>query len=172
VRLTKSLQHYYFLIIAIFKSALDLVNSTTAYAYDLRTQTYFQPEFASQMLQRVLNANASSLESLHTQEELNLDRRTPVTAGTPLTDLINVGVKEPSISPIILTALMEELGKQTKYILQVYAEELFDQILLSLRSVDTPSCWPSTTSKHSIARQPTATPTSLPYGRTIYPRLA
>jgi small subunit ribosomal protein S29 len=77
-----------------------------------------------------LNANASSLGSLHTQEELNLDRRTPVAAGTPLTDLINVGVKEPSISPIILTALMEELGKQTKYILQGYVEDLFDQSLL------------------------------------------
>jgi small subunit ribosomal protein S29 len=92
---------------------MNLVNSTTTYAYDIRTQTYFQPAFASQTLQRVLTANPVALSSLQTQEELSLERKAAVPAGTSLADLIHLGLKDPSISPIILDRLLEELGKQT-----------------------------------------------------------
>lgn len=104
---TTSAQHF------ILK-AKNLVNSTTAYTYDLRTQTYLQPAFAYQTLQRMHTVNAQLLGQLQMQHDLVLEKQT-VPAGTSISDLIQVAIREKSKvhSPIILDAVMKELETQT-----------------------------------------------------------
>ncbi|EGN95341.1 hypothetical protein SERLA73DRAFT_95973 [Serpula lacrymans var. lacrymans S7.3] len=94
---------------------VSLVNSTTAYVYDIRTQTYLQPVFAYQTLQRFLTVNSAKLQSLSTRQATELERRPPLPAGTPLIDLINVGLRDQIVAPTVLTALMNELGQQTTH---------------------------------------------------------
>ncbi|EPQ56717.1 hypothetical protein GLOTRDRAFT_138372 [Gloeophyllum trabeum ATCC 11539] len=95
--------------------AISLVNSTTTYTYDLRTQTYLQPEFAFQTLQRFRTVNAEKLQHLHTSQDIPLDRRSSLPAGSGLVDLIEIGTRDVYLAPTVLSALMEELGKQTRY---------------------------------------------------------
>ena len=98
----------------LMPKAKNLVNSTTAYAYDLRTQTYLQPAFAYQTLQRMHTVNAHLLGQLQMQHDLVLEKQT-VPAGTSISDLIQVAIKEKSKvhSPIILDTVMKELETQT-----------------------------------------------------------
>ena len=102
----------------LIPKAKNLVNSTTAYAYDLRTQTYLQPAFAYQTLQRMHTVNAHLLGQLQMQNDLVLEKQT-VPAGTSISDLIQVAIKEKSKvhSPIILDTVMKELETQTLFVL-------------------------------------------------------
>ncbi|TFY79925.1 hypothetical protein EWM64_g4084 [Hericium alpestre] len=102
-------------IVMYIPRAINLVNSSSPYYYDLRTQTYLQPIFAYQTLQRFLTVNPSTLERLQTSAPIEIERRDPVPAGTPLVELIDVGLKDQLVAPTVLTALMEELGKQTQF---------------------------------------------------------
>jgi small subunit ribosomal protein S29 len=92
--------------------AISLVNSSSAYQYDMRTQTYSQPTFASQTLRRFLAVNVAALKNMTTQKEVGIERRASLPAGTSLVDLINVGLKDQSVAPTVLEALLSELGSQ------------------------------------------------------------
>ncbi|KAL7280576.1 hypothetical protein ACG7TL_005510 [Trametes sanguinea] len=94
--------------------AISLVNSSTAYAYDARTQTYGQPAFAQQLLKRFADVNAALLQSLTVQNSYPLEERT-VPTGAPLADLINVGAEFQNYAPTVLNAMLDELALQTKY---------------------------------------------------------
>lgn len=94
--------------------AITLVNSSTQHVYDPRTQTYLQPNMAYQTLQRFLTVNRTVLSSLTLGNDLEIDRKPTVRAGTPLSDVIDVGLKDQSIAPIILSTVLAELGDQTK----------------------------------------------------------
>ncbi|KAH7929052.1 hypothetical protein BV22DRAFT_1102642 [Leucogyrophana mollusca] len=93
--------------------AINLVNSTTTYTYDMRTRTYLQPVFAYQTLQRFLAVNRAGLEGLVTQGEVEVGRRDEVPKGTPLVELIDIGLRDQSVAPTVLSAVLEELGRQT-----------------------------------------------------------
>jgi len=95
--------------------AINLVNSTTTYTYDLRTQTYLQPVFAYQTLQRFQTVNSNALRSLVTETEIEIERRAPLPVGTPITELINIGLQDQSVAPTVLPELMDALGKQTQF---------------------------------------------------------
>lgn len=108
--------HFYLsILISILISALaiSLVNSSTQYIYDPRTQTYLQPTMAFQLLQRFLTVNRSALNGLTIRNDLELEKRPTVPAGTPLADLIGVGLRDHSVAPTILSTLLSVLGKQT-----------------------------------------------------------
>lgn len=96
---------------------VNLVNSTTPYAYNIRTQTYQQPSFSFQTLQRMLTVNSDALSEIWLSEDLVLERQT-MRAGTPLAEVIELAIaeKERSIaqSPVILEAVMKSLEIQTK----------------------------------------------------------
>ncbi|KAI0255675.1 mitochondrial ribosomal death-associated protein 3-domain-containing protein [Lactifluus subvellereus] len=94
--------------------AINLVNSSTPYSYDLRTQTYLQPVFAQQTLQRFRTVNQHALSSLAAEDKIDLDDGLSLPQGTPLLTLIDVGLKDLISAPIVLAALLEALGKQTK----------------------------------------------------------
>lgn len=100
--------------------AINLVNSTTTYAYDPRTRLYQQATFAFQTLQRLLTVNNHRLDQLKTTLDVELERRATIPVGTLLSDLVRAGIKERALAPTILTALMEELQKQTMYDTCIY----------------------------------------------------
>ncbi|KAG5642823.1 hypothetical protein DXG03_002082 [Asterophora parasitica] len=100
-------------IVLYIPRAKKLVDSTTPHEYDLRTRTYFQPAFSFQTLQRLQAANHAKLSALTTQKKHIFEKR-EVPLGTSLADLIGVAVKEPSLAPLILEAVMSELSTQTK----------------------------------------------------------
>jgi small subunit ribosomal protein S29 len=94
--------------------AIKLVNSSTPYSYDLRTQTYLQPIFAQQILQHFRTVNQHSLYSLATEDKIDLHDHLTLPQGTPLLELIDVGLQDQAFAPTVLAALLEALGKQTK----------------------------------------------------------
>ena len=89
------------------------MNSSTPYSYDLRTQTYLQPVFAQQTLERFRTVNNHALDSLVTEDIIELDAGSSLPRGTPLLKLIDVGLKDQMSAPTVLVALLEVLGKQT-----------------------------------------------------------
>ena len=56
--------------------------------------------------------NSGALRNLTLQHDVHLERRT-LTAGSPVVDLLDVGLKEQTLAPIVLTALFAELSRQT-----------------------------------------------------------
>ena len=89
------------------------MNSSTAYSYDLRTQTYLQPVFAQQTLERFRYVNEHAVNSLVAEDKIELgDSSLP--QGTSLLKLIDVGLKDLASAPAVLSALLEALGKQTR----------------------------------------------------------
>ncbi|KIM88314.1 hypothetical protein PILCRDRAFT_814211 [Piloderma croceum F 1598] len=100
-------------IVIYIPRAISLVNSSTQYIYDPRTQTYLQPTMAFQLLQRFLTVNRSALDGLTIRNDLELEKKPTVPAGTALADLIGVGLRDHSVAPTILSTLLSVLGKQT-----------------------------------------------------------
>jgi Mitochondrial ribosomal death-associated protein 3 len=144
------------------------VNSSTPYSYDLRTQTYLQPDFAQQTLQRFRSVNEYALSSLVTEDKIELDNGSSLPQGTALLKLIDVGLKERTSAPTVLNALLEALGKQTRFVhlLICFAMGSHDHIveyLYSLRSM---------TSKPFSRRQHTKPHISRRFARGTYPCLA
>lgn len=90
------------------------MNSSTPYSYDLRTRTYLQPIFSQQTLQRFRTVNEHTLGSLVTEEKIEVHDGLSLPEGTPLLNLIDVGLKDQTLAPTVLTALLEVLGKQTR----------------------------------------------------------
>ena len=68
---------------------------------------------AYQILQRFLTVNRTALSRLTTANELVLDRKPTMPAGTFLKDLVDVGLKDQSVAPTILSVLLSELEEQT-----------------------------------------------------------
>ncbi|KAF8672523.1 hypothetical protein AX14_005554 [Amanita brunnescens Koide BX004] len=101
-------------VVIYIPRAVNLVNSTTGYSYDLKTQTFIQPQFAYQTLQRTLSVNNNILSSLSTTRKHFFEKR-EIPVGSSLTDLISLGLKDLPSAPAVLDALMAELGQQTKH---------------------------------------------------------
>lgn len=97
---------------------IDTVNSSTSYVYEPRTRTYLQPTYASQTLQNFATVNSKLLRDLKTSKEVPIGGRAAIPEGTPVADLIAVGVKDQNCAPAILSALLGVLGKQTEYVAQ------------------------------------------------------
>ena len=94
-----------------------MVNSTTPYVYDIRTQTYLQPEYAFQHLQRILKVNAELFKSVQLQEDLILEKLS-FSAGDSLYSVMRAAVgaksRRKAQSPVVLEAVMRTLEKQTE----------------------------------------------------------
>lgn len=101
-------------IVIYIPQAINLINSTTPYEYDLRTRTYIQPTFSYHTLQQLQTVNRDALLRLSTTKKLVFERR-EVPSGTNLFDLVGVALKDPPSAPVVLDALMTELSTQTKH---------------------------------------------------------
>ena len=94
--------------------AITLVNSSTPYAYDARTQTYGQPAFAQQLLKRFIDVNEMLIKGLTVQGTYPFEDRT-INSAYSLLDLINIGLETQQQAPTVLSVLLTELAQQTKY---------------------------------------------------------
>ncbi|EJF64026.1 hypothetical protein DICSQDRAFT_53564 [Dichomitus squalens LYAD-421 SS1] len=93
---------------------IALVNSSTPYVYDPRTQTYGQPAFAQQLLKRFVDVNERLIKDLKVQGSYPL-KETAINSSSPLLDMINIGIESQESAPTVLSALLTELSKQTKF---------------------------------------------------------
>ena len=97
-------------------SASKMVDSSTPFAFDNRTQIYHQSLYAQQSLSRLLAVNRAALGSISLKKDFELDKRKPVPANTPLAEVAEIGAKESHHAPALLAAVMESLGEQTKFV--------------------------------------------------------
>lgn len=95
--------------------AHTLINSSTTYHYDSHSRTYHQPAFSYQLLQRFLTVNSDALAALKTANNIVVERGLSLAAGSSFVDLINIGLKDKSHSPFVLSALLSEIAGQDKY---------------------------------------------------------
>lgn len=96
---------------------INWVDSTTPYAYDARTQTFQQPELASQILDQFIQANSQILRSPNTQlaKEIQNERLGTFAKGAPLSSLLDVGLKDKSLATEVLEVTLKVLGEQSKH---------------------------------------------------------
>ncbi|KAI0731064.1 mitochondrial ribosomal death-associated protein 3-domain-containing protein [Earliella scabrosa] len=94
--------------------AITLVNSSTPYAYDARTQTYGQPAFAQQLLKRFVDVNEMLIKGLTVQGTYPFEDRT-INSAYSFLDLINIGLETQQQAPTVLSVLLTELAQQTKF---------------------------------------------------------
>ncbi|KAL9713893.1 hypothetical protein Ac2012v2_003504, partial [Leucoagaricus gongylophorus] len=103
-------------IVLYIPRAANFVNSSTPYTYDLRTQTYFQPNAACHILHRVRSVNAQKFKNLKLQKTLDLgEGYKPAQPGTSLYEFCDVSKEEVAKAPVVLDLLTKELGEQTVY---------------------------------------------------------
>jgi len=98
---------------------VDLVNCTTNHIYDLRTQTYLQPKYAFQLLQRMWTVNKAAFENIYLQKEIRLEKQV-IPAKTNLVKAIGIVLDERqksgsyTSSPAVLEGVMQALEAQAK----------------------------------------------------------
>ncbi|KAI0741258.1 mitochondrial ribosomal death-associated protein 3-domain-containing protein [Daedaleopsis nitida] len=94
--------------------AINLVNSSTPYTYDPRTQTYGQPAFAQQLLKRFVDVNEALIQGMKVQRTYPFEERT-IDSTSSLMDLINLGLEVQQQAPTVINTLLTELSEQTKF---------------------------------------------------------
>ena len=104
-------------VVIYIPRAVDLVNSTTSHAYDIRTQTYLQPWYSFQTIQRMLTVNKEAFTKINLEEDLVLEKSV-MPKGTPLNEVIEAALAERVVSvaqaPLYLEAVMKALETQTQ----------------------------------------------------------
>jgi small subunit ribosomal protein S29 len=95
---------------------ISWVDSTTPYTYDPRTKTFQQPELASQILRQFVQANSEMLRSPNTRmvNDIENERLGTYARGTPVSALLDVGLKDQSLANEVLEVALEVLGGQSK----------------------------------------------------------
>lgn len=95
-------------------AAITALTSTSNYRYDLRTKTYHQIQYSKRILSRFAQVNEAKLGELKVIAPIEMERLRAFKQGTPLIQLIQAGIKDPNLSPDILTVVMEQLAAQTQ----------------------------------------------------------
>ncbi|KAL1659053.1 mitochondrial ribosomal death-associated protein 3-domain-containing protein [Schizophyllum commune] len=114
-------------VVLYFPRSYNLVNSTTAHVYDIRTRTFAQPNYAYGTLKRLLATNAPQLAKLRTtRAHASASHRFDVPEGTPLAELARLALKDQpmTLAPVALDMLLEELGKQEDVPVLVAADDM------------------------------------------------
>lgn len=76
-----------------------------------------QPVYGNLLLQRISDVNKGSLSKLTlSQDFLAEDSSVRVRKGAPILDLIEIGVRDQTASPTVLSALFTEIAAQTTYV--------------------------------------------------------
>ncbi|KAI0796114.1 mitochondrial ribosomal death-associated protein 3-domain-containing protein [Abortiporus biennis] len=110
-------------IVLYIPRAATIVNSSTPHTYDARTRTYLQPKYSFQLLQRFLSVNESKLQNLKTSREHVLERST-LPAGSPIIDLLSVGLNDQASAPSVLSTLLSELASQESHPVLLAIDEI------------------------------------------------
>ena len=148
--------------------AISILNSSTRYQYDLRTQTFQQNALAQQLLRRLASVNDKALQSIHLQDAIRIEKYSRTfEIGTPLTQLIQAGVTGPSAASDVLNAVLEQLGRQTTCV--VFADDQQLRLLL-ITTIDILFFLRSMIFRHYTARQIIVIPISIEYKATTFRR--
>lgn len=104
-------------IVLYVPRAISWVDSTTPYAYDPRTRTFQQPELALQTLGQFVEVNSAILRDANTQISSGIqnERLGNFPKGTPLLNLLGIGLKDQSLASEVLEVTLDVLGQQTEY---------------------------------------------------------
>ncbi|THH32059.1 hypothetical protein EUX98_g2144 [Antrodiella citrinella] len=101
-------------IVLYVPRASKLVDSSTMYTYDPRTRTYVQPKYSHLLLQRLSSVNDSSLRTLKLSKDvLAEDGSVRLSVGSSLYDLADLGLRDPTLAPTVLSNLFAELAQQS-----------------------------------------------------------
>ncbi|PPQ75486.1 hypothetical protein CVT26_015908 [Gymnopilus dilepis] len=105
-------------VVVYIPRGIRLVDSTTSYIYDLRSQTYLQPAYSFQILQRMLTVNREPLASLQLADDLVLEKQT-ISKGTTLERVIEYTISDKARAlpqaAAILDAVMRSLDAQKRF---------------------------------------------------------
>lgn len=97
--------------------SINLVDSSSPYAYNEALQTYLQPAIARAMLEKILSVNKSVIANMSTRSEsVSLDKGPAIEAGTLLTEVIQEGLKStatPVATQQVLELVLKTLVQQT-----------------------------------------------------------
>lgn len=96
--------------------AHTILDSSTYYAYDSKTNTYVQPVYSQRLLHRFVQASAEQLQKIKLQTDIQLERRGTRAAGTSLFELAEIGAKETPLAPAILSHVLEQLSMQKELV--------------------------------------------------------
>ncbi|KAJ3519295.1 hypothetical protein NMY22_g13274 [Coprinellus aureogranulatus] len=102
-------------VVVYVPRAVALVNSTNSYIYDIRTQTYLQPNASYRLLNHIHAANASLLSKIPLKHSFVSEKLTvEAGGGKTLADLAQAALKDKSqqSAPLVLDALLKELEEQ------------------------------------------------------------
>jgi small subunit ribosomal protein S29 len=97
-------------------TAISLVDCTTPYTYDARTQTFLQPLLSAHLLRQLRDMEHPGLRELTITSPFVLEKA-PTGApevGSPLLQLLEYGIREVSVAPFVLEAVLSELASQTR----------------------------------------------------------
>ena len=94
--------------------ATKLVDGTTSYVYDSRTQSYMQHDFARETLRRLLLAQKLRLEDIRLDEATaTTHAHLPLSTGATLASLVAESLQETAPAMDYLLAVIDALSLQT-----------------------------------------------------------
>ena len=93
------------------------MDCTSPYHYDARTQTYHLPVLSADLLTRIRGINQKLLSRILMQKDLVIERMGHAPkAGVSLLEVVDFGIRESFVSPLVLEHVLTELGAQTQYV--------------------------------------------------------
>ncbi|KAF8889525.1 mitochondrial ribosomal death-associated protein 3-domain-containing protein [Gymnopilus junonius] len=105
-------------VVIYIPRGIKLVDSTSSYIYDLRSQTYLQPGYSFQILQRMLTVNREALQRIQLAEDLVLEK-SALPKGTTLEKVIEFTIADKARNvpqaAQILDAVMRALDVQKDF---------------------------------------------------------
>lgn len=93
--------------------ATELINSTSPYAYNSATESFYQPALSSALLASILGANRAKLAGLKLGKDVDSPSGHKFSSEEKLDVLMARAVKDQSISVEVLEIVMEVLATQT-----------------------------------------------------------
>ena len=106
---------------------IDLINSSTPYAYSAADRVYVQPEATRTLLAAMLQVNEETFKKLATTEAGQLERAGKVEAGTTLDKVVRLGLEETASGSTrhqVFKLVLKTLGAQTEVPVLVAVDEV------------------------------------------------
>ncbi|KAJ9126563.1 hypothetical protein QFC24_001591 [Naganishia onofrii] len=107
-------------VVIYIPQAINLINSSSSFAYNTDRQLFIQPALSALLLQAIQTANKSVLSSIKLGHDVTIESTSAVggstsfAAGDGLDKLVAAGAKSEALSVPVLEKTLEVLGSQTE----------------------------------------------------------
>ncbi|KAL1405341.1 hypothetical protein Q8F55_008972 [Vanrija albida] len=125
------------------------IDSTSQFAYDLPSQTFHQREISAGLLSKFLAVNRDRLATIPLPADLAFGEH-KFAAGSKLDELVSAGSKEDLIAVPVLEAVLDILGKQTKFPVLAAVDDV--HVLFATTKYRTPTYEPLESYNLSVPR--------------------